>query len=123
MDFIIFPLSNQGYITATESTRLFGQKIWKVKDNVFKNDLVNLRELLVSDAVITEDNIMLAILMIESGLAKKLFSKDEMKILKMNVKKRDSLSLQPYLKNMINLVELEISSAITSTTVSMLLTN
>lgn len=123
VDCIISPLNKQGYITATEATGLFGEKIWKVKEDMLKNDLVALRELLVPDGVVTEDDLMLAILMVESGLAKKSFNKDEVKKIKSNVKKRDSLRLQPYLKNMIDLVELEISAAITSATVSVFLTN
>lgn len=120
---VVLQLSNQGYLTAIGTSGLSGQKVWKPKENLLESIFSALKELSSLGERSVENNLMLAILLLESGLAKKLFRQSDIKELKENVSNRDTLNLQPYLRNMISLVEQEISSAIASAAVSIILTN
>lgn len=116
---IVLQLAKQGYLTAVEIPGLFGHKIWKPEEN----NITDLMQIANSEELLDESDSMFAILVLESGLAKKLFSPAEIKVLKKNVACRDTSNFQPYLKNMINFVEQQIGSVIVSATVSTILVN
>lgn len=101
-------LARKGALTLKEQGGLHKTMLCHVNTAVLMDDMAALKNM---DGTMTPDQLMMAVLLLKSGVAKKLMSKEEITNLK-EAAKRDDSGFQPYVKNMITVVETAISSSI-----------
>lgn len=105
---IVSGLADKSALTIEEQDGLLGVKLCHVNHTVLADDLTAIKKL---DESMTPEQLMLAILLLKSGIAKKLLNRAELSHLK-KVARQDKGDFQPYVKNIIAMTEAMISSSI-----------
>lgn len=105
---IVNGLAGKSALTVEEQDGLLSTKLCHVEQEVLADDMAAIKNL---DGAVTPDQFMLAILLLKSGVAKKLLDREELSKLK-KVAKQDRGDFQPYVKNMITMTDSMISSII-----------
>lgn len=111
-------LIGKGALITEEQHGLWKAKLCHVDDKVLADNMAAIQSL---DGEVNPDQLMLAILLLNSGSAEKLLSKEELSNLKGAVR-RDNGNFQPYVKNMIRTVETAICSLTLSGTAAVVVT-
>lgn len=101
-------LIGKGVLVVEEQGGLVKKELCHVDVALLAEDMAVLKNM---DGAVTPDQFMLAILLLESGVAKKLLSREELACLK-KAAKRDNSDFQPYVENMIAAVYDCISAAV-----------
>lgn len=110
---LVNDLAEKSALVVEKSRNLRNQKYVYVDKTLLADDIDAVKSMGES---ITSNQYMLAILLLKSGVAKRLLSKEELSNLKKSVK-RDNRDFQPYIKNMIAAIETTISSAAVTSTI------
>lgn len=105
---IVDGLARKSVLTVEEQDGLLGTKLCHVEQAVLADDMAAIKNL---DGAVSPDQFMLAILLLKSGVAKKLLDREELSKLK-KAAKQDKGDFQPYVKNMITMTDTMISSVI-----------
>lgn len=105
---IVDGLARKSVLTVEEQDGLLGTKLCHVEQAVLADDMAAIKNL---DGAVTPDQFMLAILLLKSGVAKKLLDREELSKLK-KAANQDKGDFQPYVKNMITMTDTMIFSII-----------
>lgn len=105
---IVDGLARKSVLTVEEQDGLLGTKLCHVEQAVLADDMAAIKNL---DGAVTPDQFMLAILLLKSGVAKKLLDREELSKLK-KAANQDKGDFQSYVKNMITMTDTMISSII-----------
>lgn len=105
---IVDGLARKSVLTVEEQDGLLGTKLCHVEQAVLADDMAAIKNL---DGAVTPDQFMLAILLLKSGVAKKLLDREELSKLK-KAANQDKGDFQPYVKNMITMTDTMIYSII-----------
>ena len=100
-------LIGKSVLVMEECSSLLGVKPCHVDNTVLTEDMTAVKSM---DGSVSPDQFMFAILLLKSGVANKLLNKEEMSRLKKAVKQNGS-DFQPYVNNLIGIVETTIASA------------
>lgn len=100
-------LVGKSVLVVEERSGLLSAKLCHVDNTVLTEDMTAVKNM---DGSVSPDQFMFAILLLKSGVANKLLNKEEMSRLKKAVK-QDNSNFQPYVKNLIGVVETAVSSA------------
>ncbi len=101
-------LIGKSVLVVEEPSGLLNAKLCHVDNEVLADDMAAVKNM---DGSVTPDQFMLAVLLLKSGVANKLLNKEEVSSLK-KAAKQDNGDFQPYVKNLIAVVETAISSAV-----------
>ncbi len=105
---LVNELAGKALLTVEEQDGLLGTKLCHVDNSVLATDMAAIKNL--NDAI-SPEQFMLAILLLKSGVAKKLLDREQLSQLK-KAASQDKGDFQPYVKNMIAMTEAMISSSI-----------
>lgn len=105
---LVNELAGKALLTVEEQDGLLGTKLCHVDNSVLATDMAAIKNL--NDAI-SPEQFMLAILLLKSGVAKKLLDREQLSKLK-KAASQDKGDFQPYVKNMISMTEAMISSSI-----------
>ena len=106
---IVDSLLNKSVLTVEKQDSLLNAKLYHVNNLALAEDIAAIRNM--ENETITSNQFLLAILLLKSGIAKKILNRDELSNLK-KAAKQDRGNFQPYVKNMIAMAETTISSSI-----------